>query len=215
MRGNVIGFDHDTNTGAISGYDGVRYDFVTQHWQATSRPRHGDLVDFQAQGGRAHDIRLIEPEYAPLSFWQFYFSPSGRISRSQFWLRWVLPITIIVTVLIIAIAVWVVTTVGTSSEDLETQLTSAFFIYALIFAVATTWTDCVVLAKRIHDRDKPGWFVFLCLAPRVLSALIPGIGSAIFSIIGLVIFVWFFVEFGCLRGTIGGNRFGPDPVRSR
>jgi uncharacterized membrane protein YhaH (DUF805 family) len=25
--------------------------------------------------------------------------------------------------------------------------------------------------------------------------------------------VWFFIEFGCLRGTIGANRYGPDPVR--
>jgi hypothetical protein len=32
MRGNVIGFDPDTNTGAIGGYDGKRYDFVTQEW---------------------------------------------------------------------------------------------------------------------------------------------------------------------------------------
>jgi hypothetical protein len=29
MRGNIIGFDQDTNTGAISGYDGQRYDFAT------------------------------------------------------------------------------------------------------------------------------------------------------------------------------------------
>ena len=35
-------------------------------------------------------------------------------------------------------------------------------------------------------------------------------------VLGLIVLglnIWFFVEFGCLRGTIGANRYGPDPVR--
>ena len=73
MRGNVIGFDPDTNTGAVSGHDGNRYDFVTQEWRGRMPPRHGDVVDFQAQGGRAFDINLIEPEYVRPTIGQFYF----------------------------------------------------------------------------------------------------------------------------------------------
>ena len=53
MRGNVIGFDRDTNTGAISGHDGQRYDFVTLDWRAAAAPRRGDIVDFQAIGDRS------------------------------------------------------------------------------------------------------------------------------------------------------------------
>src|SRR6266487_727368 len=30
--------------------------------------------------------------------------------------------------------------------------------------------------------------------------------------IGLAISVWAFVELGCLRGTPGPNRYGPDPL---
>ena len=30
MKGNVIGFDSDTNTGAISGHEGNRYVYATQ-----------------------------------------------------------------------------------------------------------------------------------------------------------------------------------------
>ena len=33
---------------------------------------------------------------------------------------------------------------------------------------------------------------------------------AIFIIVGL----WFFVELGCLRGTVGPNQYGPDPLGS-
>ena len=27
-----------------------------------------------------------------------------------------------------------------------------------------------------------------------------------------VVALWFFVELGCLRGTVGPNRYGPDPL---
>jgi uncharacterized membrane protein YhaH (DUF805 family) len=47
--------------------------------------------------------------------------------------------------------------------------------------------------KRCHDRDHSGWFL--------LVGLIPVVG-----------WIWLFIEVGCLRGTIGPNRFGPDPL---
>src|SRR6202049_4024989 len=91
MKGNILGFDADTNTGAISGYDGQRYDFVTAEWHGTDRPRRGDIVDFQAIDQRATEIYLVQAIYVQPGFWQFYFSPIGRISRSQYWLRFWLP----------------------------------------------------------------------------------------------------------------------------
>jgi hypothetical protein len=38
MKGNVIGFDPDSNTGAISGHDGRRYDFVRLEWRSPNAP---------------------------------------------------------------------------------------------------------------------------------------------------------------------------------
>ena len=38
MKGNVIGFDATGNAGAISGYDGQRYDFTTFDWHGQERP---------------------------------------------------------------------------------------------------------------------------------------------------------------------------------
>src|SRR6185312_14713830 len=95
MRGNVIGFDRDTNTGAISGHDGNRYDFATIDWLGHTQPRHGDIVDFQPEGQRATQVYLIEPEYVQPSFLPFYFSAKGRISRSQYWLKFMLPVFVI------------------------------------------------------------------------------------------------------------------------
>jgi uncharacterized membrane protein YhaH (DUF805 family) len=49
-----------------------------------------------------------------------------------------------------------------------------------------------VSIRRLHDLDRSGWWFLL--------VLIPIIG-------GIWLFVWF-----CMRGTIGPNRFGPDPL---
>ena len=62
MKGNVIGFDPDTNTGAISGHDGQRYDFVRLEWRGPGFPTRGTEVDFVAAGSRATQIYpLVQP----------------------------------------------------------------------------------------------------------------------------------------------------------
>lgn len=55
------------------------------------------------------------------------------------------------------------------------------------------WISLAVQVKRWHDRDKSAWWI--------LIGLIPQIGP-----------IWVFVEAGCLRGTHGRNRYGPDPT---
>ena len=51
----------------------------------------------------------------------------------------------------------------------------------------------IVQIKRWHDLDKPGWWVFINLIP-VAGGL------------------WCLIECGCVKGTQGINRFGPDPL---
>jgi len=50
------------------------------------------------------------------------------------------------------------------------------------------------LVRRLHDRDYSGW--------RVLLYLIPLVGP-------ILVIIWL-----CMRGTMGPNRFGPDPLGS-
>jgi len=65
VRGDVIGFDPDTNSGAISGHDGQRYDFVTLEWKSPGRPVRGAVVDFVADGQRATQIYSTVARYDP------------------------------------------------------------------------------------------------------------------------------------------------------
>lgn len=228
MQGNVIGFDPDTNTGAISGRDGNRYDFVTRDWHGRAAPRHGDIVDFQAQGGRALDIYLIEPEYVPPSIGKFYFSPAGRISRSQYWLRFMLPYVVIYLLLVIAAGA---SDDGTTANQVISGVLTIFLLVAL-------WPSIAILVKRIHDRNKSGWLCLVLYVPTFLFMVLlivlvagsimdaarsgtytpPPVGAlaitvGLLALISAGVGLWFFIEFGCMRGTIGPNRHGPDPVR--
>jgi len=56
MKGNVIGFDPDSNIGAISGHDGQRYEFVRLEWRGPNAPSRGAVVDFMPAEGRAMQI---------------------------------------------------------------------------------------------------------------------------------------------------------------
>ena len=208
MQGTVIGFDPDSNTGAIGGDDGRSYDFAAADWHGESRPKHGDRVDFVGDGQRAAQVYPVAPEpQARPDFVQFFLSPSGRISRSQYWLRYFLPLFVVSVAL-----------------SVLSEVAQIFDILLALFTLLTLWPGIAVMVKRIHDRDKPGWLVLLPAGAAVLVVIagIVGVGSgsevvagafagmALLALLGIGI--WFFVEFGCMRGTVGPNRYGPDPV---
>ena len=91
---------------------------------------------------------------------------------------------------------------------------------AFVFIVGTgLWMHSAVTIKRLHDRDKAaGWYLIYGIAPFVffLAAIYfwtvraVEIASILFvlSFAGLI---WAIVELGCMRGTDGPNRFGPEP----
>jgi uncharacterized membrane protein YhaH (DUF805 family) len=213
LKGNVIGFDPDTNTGAISGHDGQRYDFTTSDWHSHARPKHGDLVDFVAEQQRAAQIYPIEPEYIAPSFGEFYFSPSGRISRSQYWLKYVVPVVVI----------------GIILSFLQIIGGEGFQVLSGLFQLLVLWPGIALLIKRIHDRNKSGWLVWVLYGPLIVGTIFTiaavvaialgsgemaalGIISGVVWIAVVVVAIWFFIEFGCMRGTVGANQYGPDPV---
>jgi len=61
-----------------------------------------------------------------------------------------------------------------------------------LFNLGVLVPSLAVGARRLHDTDRSGWWQLLILLP----------------VIGwIVVLIWF-----VLRGTLGGNRFGPDPL---
>jgi len=83
--------------------------------------------------------------------------------------------------------------------------------------------------KRLHDRNRSGWWLlFFAGVPFALAELggmlifarhTADMSESIFhlAMYALVIIAniplwWGFVDIGFLRGTVGDNRFGPDPL---
>ena len=133
------------------------------------------------------------------------FEFSGRTNRGQYWLAW----------LIYAVIYIVFVALGFFTESVAVQMLTG------MIAVALFISSLAVGVKRLHDRNKSGWYVALFYAvPCTLffAGLLIGPSSAMVAnalgFIALAIAVWSFVELGCLRGTIGVNPYGPDPVAS-
>ena len=146
------------------------------------------------------------------------FGFQGRIGRGQYWL--------VVGIWVgVALVIFVLLTVAT--VFLAVSLPQSFY-YVLAAVVYIPMLVAMVAAgiKRLHDRNKSAWWL---LAFYLLPMVLPWFGL-IFSgdfgadfeslpmpvialyYIRVAIVIWAAVELGCLRGTIGGNPFGPDPV---
>jgi len=137
------------------------------------------------------------------------FSFQGRMSRSEYWLRYVVPLLLLyvgllVLLLVISLVFGVVQslTLMMTASALEQggaefgalQIVGVMVMILTVFAasIAFLWAGIASAVKRLHDCNQTGWFYLL--------VFIPGIGP-------LVMLIWL----GFIRGTVGENKFGPDP----
>ena len=134
------------------------------------------------------------------------FSFQGRMSRSEYWLRYTIPllllyvvmfVLVIVLSLVFGVAQFFAQLLGSytmsAAPDLTAMAVIGFILGVFVFAasVAGFWAGIAGAVKRC-DCNQTGWLYLLIF--------FPGIGP-------LVLFVWN----GFIRGTVGENKFGPDP----
>ena len=117
----------------------------------------------------------------------------GRINRAKWWLG----------LLILVIVQWIIWYIVsmTMGVDMMTandpaqmeQVMTAVGIPIGIISLIFLYPTLALYTKRWHDRGKAGWWTLIILIP-----LIGGI--------------WALIELGILRGTVGPNQYGPDPL---
>ena len=56
MKGKILDFSVQSNSGAISGEDGERYNFDSSDWKVDSPPAPGMSVDFSVEDNQAKEI---------------------------------------------------------------------------------------------------------------------------------------------------------------
>lgn len=162
-----------------------------------------------------------------MSLTDLLFSFKGRINRKPWWLA---TITVglaasVLTVILEALA-------RSSGETIvnpvthEFEPTGIFGLAISIIALANMWIAFALSAKRLHDRDRTGWWLIWQLLILILAVIMVVVavtvpheqGAVWYALAGatglaaFVISVWLFVQIGFLRGTQGPNRFGPEAL---
>jgi uncharacterized membrane protein YhaH (DUF805 family) len=79
----------------------------------------------------------------------------------------------------------------------------------LIAYPALFYCGACVLAKRLHDRGRSGWWAALILVSIVAIWPHP---VGFLDFVFLVVLVWAFVELAVMPGERGANRYGANPV---
>lgn len=119
-----------------------------------------------------------------------YVTFSGRASRSEYW-WWALFIfagQIILTFADSTLWGTVTTTDGGFSAQTSTPILTGIFI------LGTLLPSISVLVRRLHDKNRSGWWYWIILVPLV----------------GIILLLYWFVT----KGTDGPNDFGDDPLGS-
>jgi uncharacterized membrane protein YhaH (DUF805 family) len=167
----------------------------------------------------------------------YLFSFQGRINRAKLWLFLLITIGAgfvygILFVTLVGFSVF--TAHGNNGNGLLAAGGSLLFmlLIGVVLEIALFVASLALNTKRLHDRNKGAvWLIPFIIIPTVLSLYATatvfsqshfdpqlmaqaGANPAIIAcrLISTVLWIWGFVELYCLRGTLGDNRFGPDPL---
>jgi uncharacterized membrane protein YhaH (DUF805 family) len=140
--------------------------------------------------------------------WLYLFNSfDGRINRQTFWIG--------IAVLLVAEI-----TAHLAAEAIQGDRLSA------IIDLAFTYPEFAIATKRAHDRDLPIWILIVFFGGGAVLDLLtvldltgsteqPSVLSLFIAVPFTVLLVALMIELGLRRGTIGPNRYGPDPVASQ
>lgn len=114
---------------------------------------------------------------------RFLFSKNGRISRFDYWAFF---ISLFILSAIIA------NSISEARYGYDEIAYNLWMVTAIIYYPVALWSMVMIIIKRWHDRERPGWYAILSFIP--------------------IVAIWPFFELGFNRGTVGENKYGPDPT---
>ncbi|MBR1287383.1 DUF805 domain-containing protein [Bradyrhizobium sp. AUGA SZCCT0177] len=146
-----------------------------------------------------------------MDYARFLFSFNGRINRARY-------LAVQLALLTCWLVLWLKYPLG------QWEVLQAGAVIAML------WINAATTAKRLHDRDRSGWWAIAVLIVNPLSyvyyALFFGLyfgvdvsgAREMLLVMGAVALsvlqTWIVIELFFLIGTDGRNRFGTDPTRS-
>ena len=165
--------------------------------------------------------------------WTWYlFRFDGRINRAKLWLAMVVMLGLMMTVGLALVAIQ--SLFGSlapfrfGASDLFRLLDPDTYrsftlgdLPRLLIKLAVTsllmWVYFATSIKRLHDRDKSGWwmvpfFAVPGLYNQFADRLPDSYADLPLAVAAAVLCLWGFVEMYCLKGSRKTNRFGADPL---
>jgi uncharacterized membrane protein YhaH (DUF805 family) len=144
-----------------------------------------------------------------------FLSPKGRIARKTFWIG---VGALIVWGIVVFVVLWTLLGPSLVQNFLGRLVGFPFTLLTIYFAYN-------LAAKRLNDRDRPIVYAKAAAGLMAVKSLtdvlrITGDPRAqnfldnLFLLAGTGIALWFFIELGLMRGTIGPNAHGEDPEGS-
>lgn len=178
MKGQILDFSIQNNSGIISGEDQNRYQFNGAEWRDQKPPMRGDWVDFSHDNtGNALQIyRALHQQSNPFSTinnqldkisdlnkseesynmvdWivkvlKNYVNFEGRARRKEYWFY---TLAVFIGIIIAMI--------------LDNVLGTGFLFYAIV-ALGTFLPSLAVGIRRLHDTNHSGWWYLICLIPLI------------------------------------------------
>jgi uncharacterized membrane protein YhaH (DUF805 family) len=154
-----------------------------------------------------------------MNWGHYLFGFSGRINRAKYWL-WVL--LYLIAAIVIGVVVYAINSAVVGG------------IINIAFGIAGFISTLAILSKRLHDRNRSAWWILIFyVLPSVLIVIGvviifagamsggsvdannlrgPGLVGGVCFLVAAVVVIWAFVEVACLRGTVGPNQYGADPL---
>lgn len=148
-----------------------------------------------------------------MDFVWLLFSFKGRLNRVRY-----------LVVELALLALWVV------AWHKSSFLVSSPEALGWVVAIPMIWINMATTAKRLHDRNRSGWWAVAVFAVNRLSYLYYGLFFGLsfgvdisivremllvmFAVTLSLLQTWIVIELFFLIGTDGPNRFGPDPTRT-
>jgi uncharacterized membrane protein YhaH (DUF805 family) len=148
---------------------------------------------------------------------QLLFSFRGRINRAPYWLA-TIGVVLVYSVVVVALVagMWGVGRAEGGGIGLLVLLGVIFGVVVILLL----WNMLALAAKRLHDLNKSAWWIVpyyvlpsILQLPASLSTVLPAT-NLLLDLISVAISAWVLVELGFLPGTVGPNRFGPDPLQA-
>jgi uncharacterized membrane protein YhaH (DUF805 family) len=148
------------------------------------------------------------------------FGLGGRIHRTDFWVGFVAVVGITTLAVLL------------HGRRVSGGALGEFFTIITVIAVLSPYCLTAVVVKRLHDLDRSGWHALVLFVAFMLAGLAAlahqglrqnqitvaewrDFWTTVFWVsagLAVALLAYLIVKLGFIRGTLGSNRFGPDPA---